>query len=215
MPDDTAPETVLETTRHALHAVAELVVAGGQYAACERIALKVVPGGFATRYEPDLRVEGTDVVGPAGRTSIDGLTARQIAAAIGVELRSLADVYADGAAYGPDEVLRVDADAAAVLAQAWSDGCAALLQVAPDTDPILWPEHFDVGISLGEVNLGISPGDSFCATPYAYVGPWQVPEGDPFFDAPFGAARELTALDGADGIAAWFTEGLERLPEKL
>ena len=36
----------------------------------------------------------------------------------------------------------------------------------------LWPEHFDIGTAVGEVNLGASPGDSFCDEPYLYVGPW-------------------------------------------
>lgn len=212
MPSDDA----FTDTRHALHAVAELVLAGAQHAACSRIALQVTPGGFGTRYDPDVRVEGTDVVGPAGRVPIDGSTAREIAAALGLELHSLAEVYADGAAYGPDERLRVDAGAAAALARAWADGRDALVQVAPDQDPVLWPEHFDIGISVGEVNLGVSPGDAFLAVPYAYVGPWSVPEGDPFFDAPFGAARPVDQLGGAAGIAAFFAEGLAKAaPENV
>lgn len=28
-----------------------------------------------------------------------------------------------------------------------------------DSSPILWPEHFDVGITLDQVNYGLSPGD--------------------------------------------------------
>ncbi len=199
------------STRHALHAVAELVLAAGQYAACARITLRSTEDGFATRYEPDLRVRGTEVVGPTGHSPIDGRTAREIAAAVGVELLPLTDVYADGAAYGPDVVLSLDPDAAAVLARAWSEGHDALLQMAPEAEPILWPEHFDIGISLGEVNLGVSPGDAFSEAPYAYVGPWTVPAGDAFFDAPFGAARPIADLGGADGIAAFFREGLDRL----
>jgi hypothetical protein len=202
--------STLTDTRHALHAVAELVLAGGQYSACQRIALRVVAGGFATRYEPDLRVEGAEVIAGQTRVGIDGHTAREIAAAIGIELRPLDDVYTEGATYGPDEVLHLDAQCATTLFRSWSDGLDALKAVAPDSDPILWPEHFDIGISLGEVNLGVSPGDEFCAEPYAYVGPWTVPAADEFFDAPFGAARPVSALDGAAGIATFFSEGLAR-----
>ena len=208
-------DSALTRTRHALHAVAELVLAGGQYAECSRIALRVTPGGFATRYEPDLRVDGTDVVAGDLRVSIDGRTAREIAAAIGIELRTLEDVYTDGAAHGPDEILALDAAAATSLTQAWSDGHAALQLVAPECDAILWPEHFDVGITVGEVNLGVSPGDASYAEPYAYVGPWNVPQDDMFFDAPFGAARPISTLDGAPGIAAFFSEGLARATPNL
>ncbi|MFL6062954.1 MAG: hypothetical protein ACJ72E_17130 [Marmoricola sp.] len=200
----------LTETRHALHAVAELVLAGSQYAACSRIALQVVPGGFATRYDPEVRVEGGEVLAGDGRVAIDGRTSRAIAAELGLPLRLLDDVYTDGAGYGPDEVLHVDGDAAAALAAAWSAGHEALVEVAPGANPILWPEHFDVGISVGEVNLGGSPGDGFMPVPYAYVGPWQVPE-DPWFDAPFGAARAVSELGDAAGIAAFFREGLGKL----
>jgi hypothetical protein len=200
----------LTTTRNSLHAVAELVLAGGQHLATGRISLRVVPVGFATRFEPDLRVEGTDLVGDFGRTPLDGATARSLCSAAGIPLADLSGVYADGATYGPDDLLGVDARAARVLEQAWAVGDGALRAVAPDTDPILWPEHFDVGISLGEVNLGVSPGDSFSADPYAYVGPWSVPAGNPFFDAPFGAARPLADLGGVDAVAAFFVEGLRQ-----
>lgn len=203
-------DDALEATRHALHAVAELVLAGAQYEACGRIALSVVDDGFATRFDPEVRVSGTTVTGPGGSTGIDGCTAREIARAVGVEVSELTEVYADGAALGADEVLHVDRACADALVRAWVAGRDALRQVAPEADPVLWPEHFDVGISVGEVNLGVSPGDAFLAEPYAYVGPWQVPE-DPWFDAPFGAARLVSDLGDATGIAKFFREGLAKV----
>jgi hypothetical protein len=63
----------------------------------------------------------------------------------------------------------------------------------PDQTPTLWPEHFDVGITMAEVNYGVSPGDATLGEPYAYVGPWRVPSGA-FWNQPFGAARPLTSL---------------------
>lgn len=201
-------ETALVRTRHSLHAVAELILAGAQYAACERITLKVTPGGFGTRFEPTLRIEGTDLVCDALRVPLDGATVREVSAAAGVELISLADVYAEGAAYGPDERLSVENAAAGQLAAAWQVGHDALRAIRPDSEPILWPEHFDIGITTDEVNLGVSPGDSFLPVPYAYVGPWTVPADNPFFDAPFGAARALTDLGGAAEVTAFFAEGL-------
>jgi hypothetical protein len=37
--------------------------------------------------------------------------------------------------------------------------------------PVLWPEHFDIGITIDAVNYGASRGDDHIAEPYAYVGP--------------------------------------------
>jgi hypothetical protein len=86
-----------------------------------------------------------------------------------------------------------------------------LAAFAPAETPVLWPEHFDVAIRVGDVNYGVSPGDSFVTEPYAYVGVGQVPAGDAFWNAPFGAARPLRELEGAGGTAAFFGEGRERV----
>ena len=80
---------------------------------------------------------------------------------------------------------------------------------APDQEPVLWPEHFDLGISLDEVNYGVSPGDSQIPRPYAYVGPWSAREGT-FWNTPFGAARPLTELPDVDALVAFFHEGAEQ-----
>jgi hypothetical protein len=71
---------------------------------------------------------------------------------------------------------------------------------------VLWPEHFDVGISVGEVNYGVSPGDDAIPEPYAYVGPWS-PQTGPFWNVPFGAARPITALGDADDVLEFFRTG--------
>ena len=86
--------------------------------------------------------------------------------------------------------------------------CAAF---APGEEPVLWPEHFDVGITVDEVNYGVSPGDGFNAEPYAYVGPWQVPAADEFWNAPFGAARDLDSLGTVEAVRRFFEEGRARL----
>ena len=85
----------------------------------------------------------------------------------------------------------------------------------------LWPEHFDVAMDVSarpdrRVNIGGSPGDSFSAEPYLYVGPWTAdrPGGGPFWNAPFGAARGRSQLDAADRVgsaAAFLLDGLRRL----
>jgi hypothetical protein len=99
----------------------------------------------------------------------------------------------------------VATDAATVLG-ALAVGDAALRRFAPDETPVLWPEHFDVGISLDEVNYGVSTGDAGIPEPYAYVGPWTPREGD-FWNVSFGAARPLSALGDATAVAAFFAEG--------
>jgi hypothetical protein len=78
--------------------------------------------------------------------------------------------------------------------------------VAEGATPVLWPEHFDLAVTVDEMNLGVSPGDSWSAEPYAYVGPWEPRRGD-FWNAPFGAARPMSALPDVDALAAFFTEG--------
>lgn len=205
--------TDLETTRRSLHGVAELLLAGPQHADCGEITLRPVPGGFGTTHTPDLQVVGVDVVAGDRRAPIDGSTPRALATALGIEATTLAHVYHDGSGVGPDDLLRVDADAAARLATAYSLGDEALRAFAPDQTPILWPEHFDIGISdeALRINYGVSPGDSLIGVPYMYAGPWSPPAQDDFWDQPFGAARQLPAT--TDEVVAFFTEARGRLLE--
>jgi hypothetical protein len=74
--------------------------------------------------------------------------------------------------------------------------------------PVLWPEHFDVAVTVVEVNYGVSPGDSYHPLPYAYVGPRTLPTG-PFWNAPFGALLPLTTLDQPDRLISFFNQGKE------
>ncbi|MEO6510234.1 MAG: hypothetical protein ABIO16_04525, partial [Nocardioides sp.] len=195
-------DATLITTRRSLHAVGELVLAGPQHAQTGEISLRALPGGFDTTHTPDLRVDGTDAVGAEATVGITGLTPTSLAAALGVEARSLSDLYSDGSGIGLDDVLEVDPDAAARIAEAFSAGDAAMRALAPDETPILWPEHFDIGISAGEVNYGVSAGDTFLAVPYAYVGPWKPPAQDDFWNAPFGRALPVSEIED---LLAFFT----------
>jgi hypothetical protein len=228
----------LAATRRAWHGVAELVLAGPQYRRAGTIRLRVVPGGFATVAAPDLAVIGGDlvagggdlvagggalvagggalvagggaVVAGGGRVGIDGRTSVELAGAVGVDVGAPADLYHDGSGVDPDEPLGLDPDAAAVLADALAVGDAALRALAPDLTPVLWPEHFDLGISVAEVNYGLSPGDRYLDEPYAYVGPWTRREGA-FWNAPFGAARPLRDLGGVDEVVAFYAEARDLL----
>lgn len=199
------------STRRSLHGVAELLLAGPQHAATGEISLKPTPGGFGTTHTPDLRVEGTDLVAGDRRVAIDGRTPRQLGDALGIVPTGLRHVYHDGSGVTEDEVLSVDSEAARRIATAYAVGEAALRAFAPTETPILWPEHFDLGISVGEVNYGVSPGDGHVAEPYAYVGPWQPPTQDDFWNAPFGAVRKLAELPDADAVLAFFEAGRARL----
>ena len=198
----------LATTRRSLHGIAELVLAGPQYDACQSIRLQVTPGGFGTVADPDLRVDGLDLVSPTVRLPLGG-TFAGLARAAGVEARPLRDVYADGPGVSPDDQVVVDPDAALEILDAYARGDAALRAFAPDEQPVLWPEHFDVGITVGEVNYGISPGDAGVPEPYAYVGPWAKREGA-FWNQDFGATRLLTEVPEVDSLVAFFHEGTTR-----
>jgi hypothetical protein len=141
---------------------------------------------------------------------VDGATPRALAESLGLTARRLDDVYPDGTDVDLDESLQVDEAAAATLIAAWSAGDEALRRLEPGQVPVLWPEHFDVAISVDEVNYGVSPGDADTPTPYAYVGPWTVPPHDDFWDRPFGAARLISDLPGVDSVLAFFDEGRRR-----
>ncbi|MFL6130838.1 MAG: hypothetical protein ACJ73E_17455 [Mycobacteriales bacterium] len=204
----------LADTRRALHGVAELLVAGPQYRATGTMRLASRPGGFGTtRPYGDVElvaVDGTDLLvvrGSASRIPLAG-TCAALAAAAGLEIGGLAEAYAGSSGVSPDEELTVDPAAAAVLAAAWAVGDAALRALGGDggPEPVLWPEHFDVGVTLDAVNYGVSPGDADIPEPYAYVGP-HTPRTGPFWNAPFGAAQPLRELGGEVAVLAFFAQG--------
>jgi len=196
----------LVSTRRSLHAVAELVLAGPQLTESDSIELRVTPGGFGTVAAPALLVRDGRLVTADREVVVDGRTAADVAADCGVSATSLAHVYDGGPKVAPDEVLTVDEGAAATLAGAFALGDAALRAFAPDQRPVLWPEHFDVSVTIDEVNYGVSPGDSYLDEPYAYVGPFQARTG-PFWNAPFGSTRPLSELSDVDSVVAFFAEG--------
>jgi hypothetical protein len=200
-------ERTLIATRRSLHAVAERLLAGPEHRATGEIRLAVTPGGFG-QYRGSLRVEGAELVGDGRRVPLRG-TVAEVAAALGVEPGEPAGVYAEHADLGADEPLAVHPDAAALLADWFARGDRALRTLAADADPILWPEHFDLGITLDEVNYGVSPGDAGHPLPYAYVGPWTPREG-PFWNAPFGALRPAHELPDVAAVAAFLAEGRAR-----
>jgi hypothetical protein len=149
-------------------------------------------------------VAGGDLVWPEGRVALAG-SCRDLAALIGVDAAPPGN-YPDTGGLAPDDPLLVDGSAAELLADWFAQGDAALRDFVPTAVPVLWPEHFDLGITAGEVNYGLSPGDVEHPRPYAYVGPWQPLTGE-FWNAPFGALRWAEELPDAASIVAFFTEG--------
>jgi hypothetical protein len=200
--------TELATTRRSLHGVAELLLAGPQHRAAGRIELRVVDGGFATVVAPDLRVEGAELVTNSVRVPLAGRTYLDVAAAAGLTAGEPEGAYSGGPGVRPGETITFDAAALTTLLHGFADGDRALREFAPDAVPVLWPEHFDVAITLDEVNYGVSPGDGYLGEPYAYVGPFEPREGE-FWNAPFGAARPLGDLGGA--VTEFFRAGRGQL----
>ena len=202
----------LTTTRRSLHAVAELVLAGPQYRRDGTIRLQITPGGFATTAGPRVGVDGVDLTAGGQRWPISGHSCADLAAAVGVQPSPLDDVYRDATTIAVHETLELDPDAVAWLAQCWWAGAEALRRLVPAETPVLWPEHFDVGIRADDTNFGVSPGDDHLAEPYAYVGP-PTPRHGHFWNQPFGAARPMRELDAArpDRVLAFFIEGREHI----
>src|SRR4051812_49364922 len=102
-------EKVLETTRRFLHGAAELLLAGAQHRETGRIDLRVVAGGFGTAAEPDLRVEGDELLTESGRFPLNGRSYDDVAAAAGLEAGEPAGVYGGGPGVRTDEVIILDA----------------------------------------------------------------------------------------------------------
>jgi len=217
--------TRLAVTRAGWHRVAEHVLAAALYEATGKIGLVPAPGGFRT---PSLRadgrflaVDGTElVVGDAAGIRRTSLTTIGAAAEFaGVTPGAPAQVYKPATPLDLDEPLEIDPDAARILADWYSLGAQAMSRFAigiPGDKPsaaVLWPEHFDLGITAAAVNYGASPGDDHITEPYVYVGPHDgPPPGDPaFWNATFGAARTFRQIGTVAGAAAFFRDGRARV----
>jgi len=194
------------TTRHSLHGLAELVLAGPRYADGGSMRLRAGVGGIRTWDDPPVRLSQGELVSDASRVRLEGLTYGDAAAAIGLTAHPLDDVYRDGPHVQPDEVVVLDPADVDVVEQALAHGDAALRGFAPSSDPILWPEHFDVAITVDDINYGVSPGDAYHELPYAYVGPHE-PRRGAFWNAPFGALRPMTDFADAASLVLFFEKG--------
>lgn len=209
------------STRLALHALAEHVLAAALHQATGRIGLRPAPGGFTTPPFPSehgertVAVDGLEIGVTDDRgTQREPITTVAAAAALaGIEPGGPADVYELVTPFEPDAPLVLDAAAADLIASWFAAGHAALTGLRAElaghdpTEIQLWPEHFDLAFSAGDANWGASPGDDTSDLPYLYVGPWARPlPDDAFWNASFGAQRTAAEM-GDDDPVAFFEEG--------
>ncbi|MEY9933613.1 hypothetical protein ABH926_008269 [Catenulispora sp. GP43] len=197
-----------QTTRASLHGIAELLLAGPQYRQHGTIRLRVLPGAIATIAAPDLRLDHRKLRTHDAAVDLRGATYAEIGSRLGVVAGAPEGLYGEGSGAQPSDRPVVDPDTARTLLAALDRGDQGLRRFAPDQTPVLWPEHFDVAVTMDEVNYGVSLGDTFLDEPYMYVGPFK-PRTGPFWNAPFGAAQPLAAT--VEGIAEFFAEGKRSL----
>jgi len=215
----------LAATRSGLHQVAEHILAAALHAVTGEIALMPSPGGFRTPpFGTDRRflaVDGAELIagGPAGSRRTALTTLRAAAEFAGITPGAPAQVYRPATPLDLDERLMIDPAATRVLADWYQLGAQALGSFAaeiPGDQPsaaVLWPEHFDLGITAGQINYGASPGDIAVPEPYLYVGPHEgLPPDDPaFWNAPFKTVRTIHQIGAAADAAAFFRDGRARV----
>lgn len=204
---DTDATEVYVSTRRQLRGIAESFIAGPQYRSASTIRLAIRPDGF-TGVSVAVAVRGTELVWGGDAAPLTGPVGA-LAAATGLDVGPPVGAYEIVDPLAIDAVLDVDADAADIVYRSLYAGGFALTSVLPDGHPVLWPEHFDVGVMQDEVNYGVSPGDDFHPLPYAYVGPWTSRIG-PFWNAPFGAFLALGTADDVDRLAADVSDFFDR-----
>jgi hypothetical protein len=220
---DATESNVLLTTAHCLHAVAEQVIAADLYRHTGKIGLRITPGGFGTPpFDRDgdtrrIRVDGVELVVEDGNGERRAALTTIEAAAdlVGVE-PGAPDVYTAVMPLDPSRPLDIDPEAAHVIATWLGLVDEALARFSTDhatespTTAQLWPEHFDLAISIGDANYGGAPPDNDVSAPYLYVGPWKARSGA-FWNEPFGASLRRTDDMTVDDAIAFFDEGYRRL----
>jgi hypothetical protein len=194
-------------SRRQLRGVAESLIAGPQYRASGTIRLAVRPDGFTGTGLP-IAVRGLQLVWPQGSAPLAGPVSA-LADAAGIDAGPPDGVYDIVDPLKPDAVLNISHAAAEFIYRSLYAGGHAVKHVLPQQHPVLWPEHFDVAAAEDEVNYGVSAGDDYHPTPYAYVGP-HTPRSEPFWNAPFGAMYPLDPADDVDQLNAAIVEFFER-----
>jgi hypothetical protein len=217
----------LAATRHGLHQVAEHILAAELHRHTGRIGLRPTPGGIGTpTYIVDgttrqLRVDGDHLVLVQGneRHSVHIGTISEVAAFLDLD-PGAPGVYTPVTPLEPDRPLGLDPAVVRLLSDWLRLGAEALERFAAShggLDPTaaqLWPEHFDLAISMAEVNYGVSPGDDDHPVPYAYVGPWTVPDDagqdGSWWNQPYGRGVSAADLHDDKDLVALFEDGWKR-----
>jgi len=214
------------STRESLRALACYVISPAHKARTGRIGLRLVGTGFGTPPFDDgsrLMVQGKELaMDPGAATTIT--TLRAAAAFAGIPLSPDPGVGNDLPPYEPDLTLPVEHRASLALGAWYSLGrqvfedLRAQLDSASVTEAQLWPEHFDLAVTVtltsgADVNVGFSPGDGFETEPYVYVGPHETDNLDSaYWNAPFGAFLPYGRLAEVDDPVApalgFIVEGL-------
>ncbi|OBF27022.1 hypothetical protein A5724_02900 [Mycobacterium sp. ACS1612] len=207
-----ASDAVYVETRRQLRGVAESLIAGPQYRAAGTIRLAVRPDGFAGVAVP-LSVRGTQLVWPNGAANLNGRV-DELAKAADITAGPPDGVYEIVDPLSADTLLDIDAAAADWVYRSHYAGGHAIKNALPEGHPVLWPEHFDVAATDDEVNYGVSAGDDYHQTPYAYVGPWTQRSGT-FWNAPFGAFYPLDPAHDVDTLASRIADFFRRGQEHL
>ena len=214
--------STLVSTRIALHSVAEHVLAADLWARTGKIGLRQTPGGFG---QPEVvvggvrhrvRVDGTSLVvldDDAERwVPLTSLAAAAEVAA--TELGAPTEIFTPETPVHPHETLRVDAEAAELLAD-WFGFVSVVLEEVRrrhrDRLPSiaqLWPEHFDLAFSVAKVNVGGSAGDAEHPEPYLYVGPWAPVHGSAWNES-WGLSIPASAVADEDAAVEAIEHGLD------
>jgi hypothetical protein len=196
-------------TRLAVHALAEHVLCGLRYAAVGRVGLTPLADGVATPPFDDrvVGVRGVELVDATvegGERRAPASTLRAAAAFFDGPLGP-PPLWTPATAPDVDAPLGLDAAGVAALAAWFGLVRQVLTTMYPDAPPTLWPEHFDLAVTVDDVTVGGSPGDDAHSEPYLYVLPpgKPAPDGDlAFWNEPFGASLGYDRIgDPADAIA--------------
>ena len=208
-------------TRLSVHALAEHVLCTVRYAAVGQIGLLPVPDGVET---PPF--EGR-TVGLRGRELVDRRPDGERRAPV-TTLRAAAEhfgtmigpppLWSPVTSVDPDAPLALDGTDLGLLCRWFALVSDALTTQAPEADQTLWPEHFDLAVTVndtraGNTIFGGSPGDTEHRQPYVYVvPPAPVPDGDSsFWNEPFGAARTYDRIANTSSAATFYAEGAARI----
>jgi hypothetical protein len=199
-------------TRVALHRLARFVLAADLEGTTELVTLRVTPGGFGQperlvdRLQRRIRIDGTQLVVQRGENEVWAPITTLAAAA------AFASVALPDEAPLPDDTLSIAAPDAATLAEFFASVDAALAELRrrhPSDEPTiaqLFPHHFDLAITMREVNIGGSPGDADHDLPYVYVGPWNVAP-NALWNEPWGASMPWTRATTVQQVIDFFETG--------